>query len=52
MEGALLRLRPAQSSEVAELLEIFTTDRFVATEDANYDAIRDVARGLGILQGE
>ena len=52
IEEALLRLRPAQSAEVAELLEIFTTDRFVSTEDANYDAIRDVARGLGILQGE
>ena len=49
---ALLRLTPEQSADGAALLEIFATDRFVPTEDANYDAIRDVARGLGILEAE
>ena len=52
IQQALLELRPEQSAAAAELLSIFTTERFVETNDANYDAIRDVARGLGILEDE
>lgn len=48
--AALLELNAAMGPEEAELLELFATDRFVATADANYDRIRAVAETLGILR--
>jgi phosphonate transport system substrate-binding protein len=50
LEQALLTLGPSLGAEEAELLELFATDRFVATADSNYAAIRLVAQGLGILR--
>lgn len=32
------------------LLDLFSTDAFIPTENANYDTIREVAEGLGILR--
>ena len=47
---ALLDLRADSSPEAKELLSLFATDRFVPTEDKNYDSIRQVAEQLGILR--
>lgn len=33
----------------AEVFELFSDDRFVATENANYDPLADVARSLGLI---
>ncbi|MDA1096179.1 MAG: putative selenate ABC transporter substrate-binding protein, partial [Chloroflexi bacterium] len=33
-----------------EVMELFATDRFIATENANYAAIEGVARAIGIVQ--
>jgi phosphonate transport system substrate-binding protein len=50
IEQALLALEPSLGAEEAELLSLFATDRFIATADSNYAAIRTVAQGLGILR--
>ena len=50
LRQALLALEPSLGAPEAELLELFATDRFVPTEDANYEAIRAVAQELGILR--
>ncbi len=34
----------------AEILELFGADAFIATDDANYDAIESVARDLGLVR--
>jgi phosphonate transport system substrate-binding protein len=34
------------------VFELFADDRFVATENANYDALADVARSLGLIEDE
>ncbi|MCH8062290.1 MAG: putative selenate ABC transporter substrate-binding protein [Chloroflexi bacterium] len=47
------RLRDALLSidgEQAEILELFSTDSFVASENGNYDSIREVAESLGIVK--
>lgn len=44
--AAILEMGPEQ----AAILELFQTDRFVPTENANYDAIRAVAEQIGILR--
>ena len=49
IRGALLALRSGDEA-TDELLDLFQTDSFVPTEDENYQAIREVAIGLGILQ--
>ena len=46
---ALLTLDPADADQKA-ILDLFSTDAFIATENANYEAIREVAEGLGILR--
>ena len=46
-QAALLALN---ASEHGEILELFSTDRFILTENANYKAIENVARELGIIQ--
>ena len=49
--AALLRLSADLGADEAELLDRFQTDAFVATENANYEAIREVAEQLGIIRG-
>ena len=47
VQAALLALNP---QEHGEILELFSTERFIATENDNYQAIESVARELGIIQ--
>ena len=47
IQAALLALNP---QEHGEILELFSTERFIATENDNYRAIESVARELGIIQ--
>ena len=49
--AALFRLSADLGAAEAELLERFQTDTFVATENANYEAIREVAESIGIIRG-
>ena len=47
VQAALLALNP---QEHGEILELFSTERFIATENDNYQAIESVARELGVIQ--
>ncbi len=47
---ALLALSADDSPEAAEMLELWATDRFIASQNSNYDAILEVATNLGIIQ--
>lgn len=47
VQAALLALN---TQEHGEILELFSTERFIATENDNYQAIEQVARELGIIQ--
>ncbi|MDA0263897.1 MAG: putative selenate ABC transporter substrate-binding protein [Chloroflexi bacterium] len=47
VQAALLELNAQDNSEI---LELFSTERFIATENANYAAIESVARVLGIIK--
>ncbi len=47
VQAALLALN---AQEHGEILELFSTERFIATENDNYQAIESVARELGIIQ--
>ena len=47
IQAALLALNP---QEHGEILELFSTERFIATENDNYRAIEQVARELEIIQ--
>ena len=47
VQAALLALN---TQEHGEILELFSTERFIATDNANYQAIESVARELGIIQ--
>lgn len=47
---ALLAVTPEHSPDIAEMLELFGTDRFIATNNDNYQAIREIAEDLGILR--
>ena len=47
VQAALLALNTAEHGEI---LELFSTDQFIPTENANYQAIESVARELGIIQ--
>ena len=52
-EGFSGRLRDALLSiddEQAEILELFSTDSFIASDNGNYDSIRGVAESLGIVK--
>ena len=53
-EGFTLKIQTAllelSLPEHAEILKLFSTERFIATENANYLAIEDVARELGIIK--
>ena len=47
IQAALLALN---MQEHGEILELFSTDQFIPTENANYQAIESVARELDIIQ--
>ena len=47
IRAALLSLTP---EEHGEILELFSTEKFIETNNANYQALENVARDLGILQ--
>ena len=47
LQKALLDLNPRDH---AEILELFSTDKFVVTNNANYQAIEDVGRQLEIIR--
>ena len=47
LQTALLKLNP---QEHVEILELFSTDRFIETNNANYRTIEDVARGLDMMR--
>ncbi len=47
VQAALLNLN---TEEHAEILELFSTERFIASNNANYQAIEDVARGLELIK--
>ena len=36
--------------EHSEILELFSTDQFIETNNANYTAIQEVAENLGIIK--
>ena len=46
VRAALLAMGP----EEQEVLDLFSTDSFIATRNENYDAIESVARRVGIIQ--
>ena len=46
LQTALLKLNP---EEHGEILELFSTQKFIETNNGNYRAIEDVARGLGMI---
>jgi len=46
---ALLSLDPADPDD-AEILDLFGAGSFIATENANYDAIEAVARAVGLIR--
>ncbi|MCH2507919.1 MAG: putative selenate ABC transporter substrate-binding protein [Dehalococcoidia bacterium] len=46
-QQALLKLN---GEEHQEILELFSTDKFISTQNSNYDAIEQVARELKIIQ--
>lgn len=47
---ALLTMHRSDGDRAQEVLELFGADRFVPTADANYEAIADVARDLGLIE--
>ena len=47
IQAALLALNP---QEHADILELFSTEMFIETDNQNYQAIEDVGRGLGMIQ--
>ena len=47
---ALLGIDASKGGKAQEIAEAFQTERFIATENGNYQAIEDVARSLGIIE--
>ena len=47
---ALLGIGASKGGKAQEIAEAFQTERFIATENGNYQAIEDVARSLGIIE--
>ena len=45
--SALLKLN---QEEHGEILELFSTEGFIETDNANYSEIEDVARQLGLIE--
>ena len=50
VQAALLKLRLENSERDKEIMEAFQSEHFIATNNANYAAIEEVARGLGIIK--
>ena len=47
IQAALVALSAENNSEI---LNLFSTERFIATENSNYEAIEEVAKDLGIIK--
>ena len=47
IQDALLALTPAEHGEI---LELFSAKKFIETDNANYQQLEDVARGLGMVR--
>ena len=47
IQQALLKLNP---EEHGEILELFSTEKFIVTNNGNYQPLEDVARSLGMFQ--
>ena len=50
LTDALLSIDASKGGKAQEIAEAFQTDRFIATNNENYEAIEDVARSLGIIE--
>ena len=50
LTDALLSIDASKGGKAQEIAEAFQTDRFIATNNDNYQAIEDVARALGIIE--
>ena len=50
LTDALLGIDASKGGPEREIAEAFQTDRFIETENANYRAIEEVARSLGIIE--
>lgn len=50
MIDALLNIDVSKGDRERKIAEAFQTDRFIPTNNANYDAIENVARELGIIE--
>ena len=50
LTDALLSIDASKGGKAQEIAEVFQTDRFIATDNENYQAIEDVARSLGIIE--
>ena len=50
LTDALLSIDASKGGKAQEIAEAFQTDRFIATDNENYQAIEDVARSLGIIE--
>ncbi len=50
LREALLAIDVSKGGVAKEIAEAFQTDRFIATENGNYQAIEDVARSLGVIE--
>lgn len=49
IEQALLSMHEGSGARASRVLDLFQTDRFVPTGDANYATIAEVARRLGLI---
>ena len=47
VQQALLNLNP---EEHGEILDLFSTEKFIVTNNGNYQALEDVARSLGMFR--
>ena len=50
LTDALLSIDASKGGKAQEIAEAFQTDRFIATNNENYQAIEGVARSLGIIE--
>ena len=50
LTDALLSIDASKGGKAQEIAEAFQTDRFIATDNENYQAIEGVARSLGIIE--
>lgn len=46
IKQAILNMGPEQQ----EILDLFATDKFIETKNENYDAIREVAKSIGVIR--